>query len=117
MATFGNFEVPLPGLQGTIDDIACHGFLSYLAIVINYVTAIIVIIAVICIVIGGFSYMTAGGADDGVKRAKTLISSSVVGIILALSAFLIMNTISPQFASQLKEPTINPDKPITNNCK
>lgn len=117
LATFGNFEVPLPGLTGTIDDVACNGILFYISVIFNYVIAIVVIIAVIGVVIGGFSYMTSGGSDDGVKKGKDLIKSSLLSIVLALGAFLILNTISTQFASDLQEPTINPDKPINRDCK
>jgi hypothetical protein len=114
-ATFGNFEVPIPALKGkTIDDVVSQPkpILFYVGILINIITAVIVMIGLISIVIGAYFYMTAGGEAKRVDMGKDFIKAAISGIVLALTAWLILNTISPQFASNIQEPCIaTKDKP------
>ena len=51
------------------------------------------IIAVVIVLYGGFMYMTAGGNDDRVKKAKKVLLNAVIGIVLILSAFGIVQFI------------------------
>lgn len=109
---FDNFEYPLPGITGTIDrfieDPVGNPVLRYINIVIVSVIAGIVAIALIMIVVAGYMYVTAGGNAQRVTTAKGLIGAALLGIVLVLGAFLILNTIGTQFASTLQEPTIPP---------
>ncbi len=109
-AQFGNFEATLPGLEGkSIDDLAAEPkpILSYASIIINYTTAAIIAIGLISMIVGAFIYITAGGDNENVKKGKKFIISALSGIVLALTAWLILNTINPQLASGLKEPIIS----------
>ena len=45
------------------------------------------LIAVIIILIAGFLWMTAGGNDDRVKKAKTMMVQGLIGLIIVLSAY------------------------------
>ena len=57
--------------------------------------AIAVVLSILMIVLGGFQYMSSesiGGKMDG----KTRIKGSLAGLLLALSAWTILNTINPQ---------------------
>ncbi len=52
------------------------------------------------IIYGGFLYMTAQGNDEKIKRAKNVITGSIIGIIIIFSAytlvgFVISNIVSP----------------------
>ncbi len=47
------------------------------------------IIAVVIILLGGFKWMTAGGAEDKVKDAKRLIYSGIIGMVIVLTSFAI----------------------------
>lgn len=103
-ADFGELEVPIGELDTSIDKIADSGLLPYVDVILRYITVAIIIIGVILIVSGGFVYMTAGGDSSRVGTAKTLVTAALLGIALALMAYLILNTISTQFTSGLKEP-------------
>lgn len=67
--------------------------------ILNYfivmITALVIMAALVSIVIGGYIYMTAGGSADRVRVAKTWIVSAILGIIIALSAWMILWTINP----------------------
>lgn len=111
---FGEFEMPLnfggTSAFGTTDVckwVNSQGnkpLLTYVSLLVNIVIALTVALGLVMIVIGGFFYMTAGGDGGRISTAKTFIGAALLGIILALTAFLILNTISPQFASDVREP-------------
>lgn len=59
--------------------------------IVNVLLFIAGAIAVIMIIIGGIRYVTSNGAQDQVKAAKDTILYSVIGLIVALLAFAIVN--------------------------
>ncbi len=106
---FGNFEAPLSNIDQQSIDTFIEGenpLVKYVSVVVNLITALIVVIGLISIVIGGYIYMTARGDASQVANAKTWIGSALLGITLALTAWIILNTISPQFTSGLADPSL-----------
>ena len=59
--------------------------------VVNLLIFIIGIIAVIMIVIGGFRYTTSGGDGSQTKSARDTIIYAVVGLVIAIMAYSIVN--------------------------
>lgn len=49
------------------------------------------IIAVIFVIYAGFLWMTAAGSEDKVSRAKSTLKNAIIGLIIILSAFLIVS--------------------------
>ena len=47
------------------------------------------IIAVVIILLGGFKWMTSGGNDEKVKKAKQLIFQGIIGLVIVLSSYAI----------------------------
>jgi len=105
---WGQLEVPLPGID---KDFLCKdkppSLVQYADAIITFLTALIVIVGIISIIVGGYFYMTAGGSAERVTLGKTLIFGAIAGIALALMAWAILNTIGPQFTTNVKEPVIN----------
>lgn len=60
-----------------------------IAKIIRVAFGLLGIIAVGLLLYGGFIYMTAGGADEKVREAKTIITNSVIGLVIILSAYAI----------------------------
>jgi hypothetical protein len=56
---------------------------------INVVLGLTGILFIFLLVYGGILYLTAGGVDDNVKKAKKLISNAVIGIIIIVAAYAI----------------------------
>ena len=54
------------------------------------------ILAVVMIVIAGFMYITAGGNTGTVEKAKEYIWGAIIGLLIAVSYYLILNTINPK---------------------
>lgn len=57
------------------------------------------IVAVVIILIGGFTWMTAGGNDDKVGEAKKWIFSGVIGLAIILSAYALASFVINQLVS------------------
>jgi len=86
--------VPLADYDGILEPAIKGGFSTYLNTIMGIMIAIAAIAAVVMIVAGGLQYMTTDAVNskaDGKKK----ITSAIGGLILALSSWLILNTINP----------------------
>ena len=61
--------------------------------IINVVLGIVGIISVFMIIIGGISYTTSSGDTGKVKKAKDTILYSVIGLVVALLSFAIVDLV------------------------
>jgi hypothetical protein len=68
---------------------------SLLLIAINILTAGVGIVAVAGIIYGSIMYATSGGSPENVKKARTIITNVVIGIIAYAFMFTILNFITP----------------------
>ena len=59
--------------------------------IINAVIGILGLIAVVVIILGGISYMTSSGDAGKVKKAKDTILYGVIGLVVCVLAFAIVN--------------------------
>jgi hypothetical protein len=66
-------------------------------IVVNTLLFVIGIISVIMIIIGGIMYTTSAGDSGQVTKAKNTILYAVIGLVVALLAFAIVNWVVDQF--------------------
>ncbi len=62
---------------------------SVIATVITAFLSLLGIIFVILILVGGYHWMTAGGNEEKVEKAKNTISRAVIGLIIVVSAYAI----------------------------
>ena len=59
--------------------------------IINGVVGILALVAVVFIVIGGVNYMTSAGDAGKIQKAKSTILYAVIGLVIAVLAFAIVN--------------------------
>lgn len=62
----------------------------------NFAVYLTAPIAIAVLVAGGIMYITAAGDDDGVGRAKRMIISAVIGLVVIYGAFAVVNTFIPE---------------------
>jgi len=74
--------------------------------IVNYALTFLGIVAVLIIVFGGFTYITAAGAQDKVDNAKKMIMYAIVGIIIILLSFAIVNTVLQAGAGVVSAPAV-----------
>ena len=67
--------------------------------IIGIVLSFVGVFFFILVIIGGIQWMTAGGSDEKVNKAKTLITNALIGLIIVLSAYAITNFIGSRLTS------------------
>jgi len=63
---------------------------------ITFILAFAAAIAVLFLIIGGILYMTSGGNDEKIKKAKSMIFSAIIGVVVILLSFIIVNFVTKQ---------------------
>lgn len=61
--------------------------------VTNFALSFLGIVAVVIIIYGGFLYVTAGGKDEQTEKGKKSVMYAVIGILVVLSSYAIVNTL------------------------
>lgn len=61
--------------------------------IINYFLGFLGILAVVMVIYGGITYVTAAGKDEALQNAKKIIMYSLIGIIVILLSFAVVNTV------------------------
>lgn len=59
--------------------------------ILNVIIGVLGIVAVIVIILGGISYMTSAGDPGKVKKAKDTILYGIIGLVICVLAFAIVN--------------------------
>ncbi len=119
VATFAQGGDQVPGISGPVKPInesdlgiqygANTGLTSTdiritIARIIKVLMGLLGIVAVVIILIGGFTWMTAGGNDDKVGEAKKMIFSGIIGLAIILSAYAIANFVVSSLVSATTQP-------------
>ncbi|MEK7598856.1 MAG: hypothetical protein AAB474_00155 [Patescibacteria group bacterium] len=79
------------------------GFLQWLFPIMLSASAIL---AVVMLIFAGFKWMAGAISPPEVDAAKKMIAAAIGGLALALSSWLILNTINPNLV-KLQEPRVN----------
>jgi hypothetical protein len=88
---------PLPGYVEETSPGKTTGGL-YIAGIFNFIIAVAGGMAVLVIIFGGLKYMSTD-AFSGKNEAKSIIEHAIWGLLLALSAWIILNTINPDLVN------------------
>lgn len=59
----------------------------------NFVSGFVATVCVTMLMYGGYLYVTAFGKDDQTGKAKKVIIGAIIGLIIALAAFAVVNTV------------------------
>ncbi len=62
--------------------------------IIFVASSLIVLVLFIMFVVGAFTYLTSGGNPERVKKAQSTLKFAIIGFVLFLSAFLILQIIN-----------------------
>ncbi len=89
-AKCGGAEITTGGPQGPCN--FCDGVVVA-SNIITYAVQLAVLLAVAMIVYGGVLIMTSAGDDNKLKEGRSRIVAAIVGLVVALAAWLIVNEI------------------------
>ncbi len=66
---------------------------EFIKSIVNILLYLVGVIAVIMIIIGGIKYVTSNGDSSAVTSAKNTIMYAIIGVVVAILAFAIVNWI------------------------
>ncbi|OHA91037.1 MAG: hypothetical protein A2832_01310 [Candidatus Zambryskibacteria bacterium RIFCSPHIGHO2_01_FULL_44_22b] len=96
-ATEYGLLAPLPGVT-VAGSQATSTFATYIPGIFNLIIGIAGVLAVVMIIYGGIQYMSTD-AFQGKSDAKNTISNAIWGLILTISAWLILYTVNPNLVN------------------
>ena len=67
--------------------------------VLKFLLSIVGILGIIGLVVGGIMYMTSYGEEDRMEKGKKILVASIIGIVIALGALVIVNQIAGFFTA------------------
>jgi len=85
------------GNSSDIDNTAISGSLTLTQISLNFLDfllAIVGVLALIMLIVGGIMYLTSAGDDDRIKTAKKIVTYSIIGIAISLASMVIVKQIA-----------------------
>ncbi len=85
-AGLGRADTDLPGIIGRF----VGGLISLLGVVF-----------VLLLVYGGFIWMTAQGSEEKIKKAKSIITSAVIGLVVVFASYAIAQAVIGALATSL----------------
>lgn len=88
-----------PGFDPSIDGIPCticHFFVLINNILEMIFTEIVPFLVGLMLIVGGIWFYFAGVSEEQKRKAKGIITSSVIGIVIILTAWILVNTIFSQ---------------------
>lgn len=101
-ATNGNLTLQggADSSKGTNQQTNLFGDNGVFKIITNVLLFIIGAISVIMLIIGGIRYVVSGGDSGAVTSAKNTILYAIIGIIVAILAYALVNFVIGSFAAQ-----------------
>jgi len=94
-----SLQIPIPGLDAQTFTINGDSLGTYIAAFYRFAVGALAIISVVVIMIGGFQWLMAAGISERAANAKDKIMNAVVGLILALTSYLLLNTVNPNLVN------------------
>lgn len=90
----------LEGVSGNVDAIGkTAGFNTAVTVptlvgsIISILLGLLGLIFLVLVVYAGFLYLTAQGADEQVKKAKSILTKAVIGMAIVISSYAITNVV------------------------
>ncbi|MCL2110207.1 pilin [Microgenomates group bacterium] len=88
-------ETNYPCVSGITDDIATiQGVTCLIANAASIVFTLVGFAGFLMLVVGGIRFMLSGGTAQSIQQSTKTVTGAVIGLVLALSSFLIVTLIS-----------------------
>lgn len=84
----------IPGTDGLGSDLP-----GYVSALYKIAMIVVTLSAVLMLTIGGFMYLTSAGNTASMSSAKSIIYDSLIGLVIALAAWLILYVINPDLVN------------------
>jgi hypothetical protein len=94
----GQIKLNIPFGKSCVTDLA-----DYISIFYRYMVGAIGIVGVAMIMYGGIRWVASNGNSKEVDEAKQTITSAIIGVVLALGSYVLLNFLNPMI-TQLEDP-------------
>ncbi|MFH1823010.1 MAG: pilin, partial [Patescibacteria group bacterium] len=109
-------QVDIPGYIVVQPDGSTAAIGEYIKAIYKYAVGVVGILAAVVLMFGGVLWLTAGGNPERIGNAKSWISASLTGLILAFLSYAILATINPALVNFTIIGVDEPGERITGCC-
>jgi len=93
----------LDGFGGTEGDLS-----DFIVTILDWIIGAAGVVCVVMIIVGGYSYMTAGGDESKVKDASKTLTNAIIGLVICFIAVILVNFVLENFLTPNTPPTPTP---------
>lgn len=86
-------QVTIPGFTGGV--VTGTTFGEYVRAFYIFFIGVIGILATVMVMYGGYRWITAAGNASRIQTAKTMVTNAIVGVVLALTSYILLQLINP----------------------
>jgi len=109
-------QVELPGFNFDKNDSSTGNIANLIKAIYNYAIGIVGILAAVVLMVGGVLWIMAGGNATQIGEAKAWIGAALTGLVLALTSYLILNTVNPALVNLQTTDITKIGKLIKGSC-
>jgi hypothetical protein len=117
----GSLAVEIPNALGLSNDLCADSFVRILknglTTIIEVLTALGVVVAVIGIIVGGLMRATSWGNDQRVATSNKAITSAIIGLVIVLIAVALGNAVPSWFGLQNNTCILSPSAGPTSTSR
>ncbi len=92
-------ELTIPGLLEGVWNISDTTIAEYIRVIFVAFIWVVGILATVMVVYGGIKWVAAAGNPGRINDARGIINDAIIGVLIALVAVVLLNTINPQLSS------------------
>lgn len=89
----------LDGFGGTEGDLS-----DFIVTILDWIIGAAGVVCVVMIIVGGYSYMTAGGDESKVKDASKTLTNAIIGLVICFIAVVLVNFVLDNFLKPESSP-------------
>jgi len=86
---------PIPSLFDETTDVDNTLFARYVSAFYIFFAGVAGMLAVVMLMWGGYHYITSAGNSQRMAQGKEIISNAIIGLVLLLTSYLLLNLINP----------------------
>jgi len=97
IATFAQTENLWDKIRPQLDQGSNQTVESLIVNILNWMIGAAAVICVVMLIVGGYSYMTAGGDENKVQTATKTLTNAIIGLAICFIAVILVNFVLKTF--------------------
>ncbi len=92
-------EIPIPGIFSGLTNITSTSIGTYIRAIFIFFIWSVGILATVMVIYGGIKWVAAAGNPGRINDARDVINNAIIGVLIALSSVVLLNTINPNLVN------------------